>query len=110
MKLYHKFMSRFSEPYRIRNGWGLSPLRNRRELKALVKFCDDYISGKTSLPGQPELNPIRTDIYLNTVMLAKGALSYTRCQCQRCDMKDGNIQAYHNVYDYVQNHCGWYWS
>ena len=108
MKLYRKFMGRFSEPYRIRNGWGLSPLRNKRELKALVKFCDDYINGKTSLPGQPELNPVRSEIYINTSLLSKGI----RCeiQCHHCDKGDGNIQVYTNIYDYIQNHCGWYWS
>ena len=43
MKIYHKIMSKISESYRIKNGFGLSPIRNKRELKALIKFCENQL-------------------------------------------------------------------
>ena len=105
MKLYRKFMSRFSEPYRIRNGWGLSPIRNKRELKALVKFCEDYLH-KTLRRGNPGLSLEMFEIYTNTIKLGKGTVS--TIQCHHCDRGDDNTLVYYNVYDYIKCHCEWY--
>jgi len=39
MSLIYKLRCKLSESFRIKNGFGLSPIRNERELKALIKFC-----------------------------------------------------------------------
>lgn len=82
----HRLRCKFDEPYRIRIGVGLSPIRNQRELKALIAFCEEALKDKKHM----RLNPERRDIYEQTVRLYK---------------EDDP----HFIY-FVSSNCGWYWS
>lgn len=86
MGIIRKLRGRFDEPYRIRNGWGLSPLRSQREVRALVNFC----KGELGDEGHMKLNIARWDIYNETVRL------------YIADSVD--------FHTYVEDHVGWYWS
>lgn len=39
MRLKYKLLSAISEPFKIRNGWGLRIIRTKREYEALLEFC-----------------------------------------------------------------------
>ena len=85
MRIIHKIRCKIDEPYRIRIGFGLSPIRNKRELKALIAFCKEELKYKPSM----KLNPERKKVYEET------------------------ISAYENdywVHDYIREHVGWYWN
>lgn len=83
--MYRKLRYRFDEPFRIRRGVGLSPIRNKREEKALIEFCREQL--KEEHIG---LNPKRKEIYETTVSHYE---------------EYGFIDSV-----YVDDHIGWYWS
>lgn len=85
MSIVHKLKYRFSEPYRIRIGVGLSPIRGKRELKALIAFCEEQL----------------TEAHINFNLAKKDAFEET-------------IRLYYaddqELYYYICNHTDWYWS
>jgi hypothetical protein len=81
-----RLRGKYSEPYRIRNGWGLSPIRNKREETALIDFCKEQLKDRSYM----KLNPERKEIYQTTVKFYK---------------KYGCIDS-----RYVRDHTSWYWS
>ena len=87
MNLLHKLKYRFSEPYRIRIGCGLSPIRNKREMKALIDFCKNTLEEEY----MQKYNTKKRNILKKTIILY--------------DNKD-----YVALYQYVDDHLGWYWS
>lgn len=96
--IMHKIKCKISEPYRIRVGFGLSPIRSKRELKALFEFCkaqlkEDYI----------ELNPVTKKIFEQTVYL------YNK-QVVNNDWSTHSDTHDDNIYSYIEDNCGWYWS
>lgn len=98
----HKICS-LSYTYQVRHGWGVSCVRNRREARALYEFCLRWF-----LEGTAELNPQKSQVLSNTMALYYGEQVQERyewvvCECGECRKN------YYNFYDYVNDHCGWYW-
>lgn len=102
--MLHKIKSCLSETYRIRNGFGLSPIRNERELKALVDFC------KQQLRERKEFNQEITKshwVYLVTIrMYEHGEVAdllfikkYNEWQLD-----------YYTIHQFIEEHSGHYWS
>lgn len=85
MRLIHKLRCQFDEPYRIRMGFGLSPIRNNRELKALIRFCEHELQEE-----HMKLNPALEDVLGETVRLYRANSS--------------------ELHDYINRHVEWYWS
>ena len=104
MNLLHKLKVRYSEAYRIRIGCGLSPIRNKRELKALVKFCK-YELKEPSMA----LNPYRKRLFEATIDLADidGRLVELPLEFT---LENGKKREYINVSEIIDEHTGWYWS
>ena len=101
--------------YRIRHGYGLEPIRNKREAKALYDFCQSWLD-RTEGTEERDLNPERAEIYEHTIKLYeyefKGASlddDFVHCHCPSCK-NAGNGQRHYNFYDYIENHCAWYWD
>lgn len=86
MRLIHRIRCAIDEPYRIRTGFGLSPIRNKREEKALIDFCVEELKDTKHM----NLNPDKRDVYKSTVVFYKD---------------NGCIDHY-----FVNENCGWYWS
>lgn len=89
-----KLLYKFYEPYRIRHGFGLSPIRNQRELKALIDFCEKQLSCKF-------IDPKFERVYKDTLKL------YNSDEPIVIEI-DG--LPYSDVYDFIEDHTGWYWS
>ena len=96
-----------TQAYYIRNGYGLFPIRNKREAKALYKFCLEQLSDENFCKH----NPAKAEVLSNTVTLYHNNFDVPlelhpsiTCQCGFCD------HSFWNFEDYVQEHCGWYWS
>lgn len=102
MSVYKRIMSRISEPYRIRSGYGLSPIRTKREMKALIGFCQEELKDKKHM----RLNPDRKKIYKDTIYLFNHE-GYTPFETKT--IKDGDI-SYYSVDDYIDDHVGWFWN
>ena len=86
MKTIHLIRSRFDEAYRIRCGYGLSLIRSKREMKALIDFCNGELNNKELM----KYNPDRSGVYKETVRLYK--------------TKDFKL------YQYIEQHYDWYWN
>jgi len=93
--MFGTIKEKLSETYRIKNGWGLRAIRNDRELKALITFCyteleEEYLSDK-----QRKLYEATIDAYnmekSDKLFKFKG-------------------KEYIDVYDLIEDYCGWYWS
>jgi hypothetical protein len=95
MSLKHRILSKISASYRIKNGWGLSPIRNNRELKALIWFCENELKDKEHM----RLNPGRKLVYKNTIKLAKGE-----------HVKKYRTQSHYTLYEYIDEKVDWYWN
>jgi hypothetical protein len=108
MNLVHKLRYRFSETYRIRVGGGLDAIRNRREAKALYKFCRAELREYTD--ERRELNPRRVEVYEHYIRLYRWTFKdlgddkyFTK------SVRKFGISAI-NVYDFATNYAGWFWS
>lgn len=67
-----------TEAYRIRHGWGLRPIRNKRELKALIDFCRQELKEPQYQKNYPE-NKKAKEVYETTIELYEintNALTY----------------------------------
>lgn len=83
--MFHKLRSKISEPYRIKVGFGLSPIRNKRELKALMYFCKEQLKEE-----HIQRDTFKKNILENTIKLY--------------ETNDSNIVFY------ISDNCGVYWS
>lgn len=83
--ILHKLKYRFSEPYRIRIGVGLSPVRGKREMKALIAFCEEQLKEEHI----KKYNLAKHDVFKETIRLYKAN-----------DTK---------LYYYICSHTDWYW-
>lgn len=100
--MIHRLRYKFSEPYRIRVGRGLAPIRSEREARALFEFClyevehTDYDLG-------------RHEIFVNTIFLYEyqDEEDWRMIECY-CPNHSGI--KYWSFYEYVTDHAGWYWS
>lgn len=122
--MIRKILSRFSEPYRIRNGWGSDCVRNAREAKALYEFCRNWLVEREGTQ-EYELNPDRVKIYRNTIYLylmefddtlwgldkeskdENGIFELVNCTCPHCKY---DLHEYYSFFEYANDHCGWYWT
>ena len=103
MRIIHKIKYKFSEPYRIRIGAGLSPLRNRREYNALIKFCRKELKDI----GHMRLNPERRKIYQMTIKLHEdNSLKARKFQLPNY----AQPRSYIDVHDFINDHVSWYWN
>lgn len=92
-----------SESYRIRVGRGLNPIRNKREMRALIRFCQEELKDKEHM----KLNPDREELYRSTIALYGNA---EKVVLGKDSYLDGAGRTYHNVFDIIEDHAGWYWS
>lgn len=92
----HRIRCRIDEPYRIKTGFGLSPLRNQREVKALIGFCRSELKDTAHM----ELNPERRAVYQATVQIYDKPLNPVEL----------NGEKYYSLMRIVDDHCGWYWN
>lgn len=100
-----------SHAYYIRNGYGLRPIRSRREAKALYRFCKDQLvsAGKSWLTANPDIR----EVFENTIALyvtefeLGNMTASCKCHCPRCKYSQ---HTYSDFLDYVEDHCGWYWN
>lgn len=99
MSLYHRIMCKFSEPYRIECGFGLSPIRNKREFNALIKFCKRQLEDTELM----ELSPKYKTVYETTVRL------YTE-QILNDDWSSFKKGYKYHIDEYIRNHLDWYWD
>ena len=103
MSLKHKILARISEPYRIRNGWGLSPIRNKRELKALIKFCEEQLEDKKLM----RLNLHLEELYSLTVKIY---YEYPKLTDGMLEVYKYNGRRYYDVYTLIKDNARYYWS
>ena len=102
MNLIHKLRCAIDEPYRIRHGFGLSPLRNKGELRALIDFCKEELKDKEHM----KLNVQRRDIYKETIYLYN-------LMAKNDSPKKGYYFAgkrYMTLMEFVEDYIGWYWN
>lgn len=86
---------------------GIRCVRNKREAKALYKFCLDRLAD-----DHATLSIERQEIFRHTMDLYKYSLQYphidslvVRCGCGRCD----GVFLPWTFYEYVDEHAGAYW-
>lgn len=88
MSIIYKLRHKYDEPFRIRKGYGLSPIRNGRELKALIDFCEAELK-----EGYMKLNLAKQDVLTETIRLYRGS----------------DLDQMH-LHHYIDEHVGYYWS
>ena len=102
MSLLHRIKYKFSEPYRIRIGVGLSPLRNEREYNALIEFCKKELARSESL----RYNRTRKKVYEATIKLHEletpEGFWFKLPYCRK--------MYYNNVNEFINDHVSWYWD
>ena len=84
MNIIYKLRCRFSEPFRIRHGWGLRAIRTDKEMRALLAFCTEELKDTEHM----NLNPKRKEVYEITIALQNDVM----------------------VDEWIEDHIGWYWS
>lgn len=102
MNIIHKLRFKYSEPYRIKMGCGLSPIRNNREYKALMEFCKQELEDKPRM----KLNPTRRKVYEATLELD----SLETPEGFWFKLPHRPKQYYNEVYSFIEDHVGWYWN
>jgi hypothetical protein len=109
MSVVRRLCSHFSGTYRIRHGYGVYPIRNKREAKALYQFCRQEL--KDWDDERCHLNPRRYEIYAHYIRLYrwafedKGDDEYFTGKA----VKKFGISAI-SVYDFARQYAGWFWS
>lgn len=103
MDIKYKIMSALSEPYRIRHGFGLSPVRNNRELKALIRFCQDELDRATVEQLADKVNK-HLEIFYYTIKLYEEQGNYSFEGVKY----DG--VTYLSIYDFINQHIDYYWN
>lgn len=102
MRIIHKIKYHFSEPYRIRIGVGLSPIRNNREYKALIDFCRQELKNTEHM----KLNPSRRKVYEATIKLDELETPEGFWFKLPYDRK----VYYNDAREFINDHVGWYWN
>lgn len=100
--LIHRLKCRFSEPYCIRRGFGLSPLRSNREYKALIDFCERELLDKDHM----KLNPDRRKVYKATLKLNK----LNTPEGFWFKTAHSPKMYYNDPHTFIEDHVGWYWN
>lgn len=104
--MIRKLKARFSECYRIRNGWGIYPIRTKRECKALYDFCKRQIEeSNPSISREKRLSIYRKYMEIYDLDL-EACPPYVYCDCGECLP----THPYQNAIEYAQDHAGWFWS
>lgn len=99
MKLPHR------EPYRIKRGYGLSPIRTNKEMKALLEFCRNELKQTEIM----KLNPERKRIYETTIELYENWAvdgEYKPIKFKPVPQS----KEYYDPQHFIDDHCGWYWN
>lgn len=94
-----------TEAYRIKKGYGLSPIRNKREMKALLEFCRNELKDKE----QMKLNPDRKRIYATTLKLYDQWVSDERYEPVKFKPVK-QLTEYYEPHTFINDHCEWYWN
>lgn len=92
---------KFDEPYRIRHGFGLSPIRNQRELKALIAFCEHELT-EEYIKNNEELKRV----YEFTIKLYKAPLEFLPLYFK----ENNRLMPYVSVSQFIRDHANYYWS
>lgn len=114
MKIVRKLKYKYSEPFRIRVGVGLSPIRNKREYNALIKFCENELKELESDQEYKKNNYERWKVYAATIVLHRQNLSddpgtYLEIRKFQLTPRD-KIVSYNDVTDFIDDHVAWYWN
>jgi hypothetical protein len=90
---------------RIKRGYGLSVIRNNRELLALMEFCRNSLRDKKD-------NFMITNNKHCWVWLVTLKLYGNRCEEDLILIDKFNPERtmYYDVIDFIESHAGWYWS
>lgn len=99
-RIIHRIRYKLSESYRIERGRGLMPIRNDKELKALIAFCRRYLKEEHA-----KLNPERCQIYELTIAFYEDRAEIG----QKVDIA-GHIIYPCYIHDVINEFCGWYWD
>lgn len=96
---------RHFEWWRIKQGYGLSPIRSDREMKALLEFCTNELKDTEHM----ELNPDRKRVYETTIQLynnwvVKGEFIPIKFKPVK------QTKEYFDPHHFVEDHVGWYWN
>jgi len=92
--MIYKLRCKFSESYRIKNGFGLKPIRNKKELKALISFCKEQDNSiwNSSFDG----------VWLQTIKMYEEAKQFDK-------LGEPHFK-WAKLYNYIEEHCYSYWS
>lgn len=96
----------------IERGYGVYAIRNKREAKALYRFCLDSIADAHEA-GDKNLDTTRNQVYENTIEIYRNNFCdqnlYEQelifCDCGHCD----GVFLPYDIWAYTNNHAGWYW-
>lgn len=104
-KLFYRIMCRTSEAYRIRHGFGIYPIRNKREARALYKFCEEQLKEEHLYLDD---NKKRLEVYQAYINLYRASFMNLKDDY----IPDTTLDGWHytNVYDFTQDYAGWFWS
>lgn len=106
----HRMRYAISESYRIQSGGGIRPIRNQRELDALINFCRSELKNVDYM----RLNPDRKKIYQMTVDLYDQEHSDDiNIAYKTLSIKLDHYSKpmhYNDVIDFICDHVNWYWS
>lgn len=98
MRLIHSIRCEFDEAYRIQTGFGLSPIRDKRELKALIKFCK-YELNELEIYN---LGSSFKEVWQQTIELYNEA--------KLADATGEPHNKFNKLNHYIIEHAGCYWS
>jgi len=105
-RLWRKLRAPLSEPYRIRQGYGLSPIRTQRELRALKDFCLGQLKEKHI----QEFNPQQKQVYESTVDIINKEKTDSIGPGTYLELCDCHEVPYWNSQNFIDDHVGHYWS
>lgn len=103
MNIFYRLRARTSEIFRIRNGFGIWPIRNLREATALYNFCMNEINNRPV--RERKLNPERFQIYKEYCRLYRWTLGV-----RKQPIVERGGKSYINMYDFARDFAGWFWS
>lgn len=93
------------EWWRIKQGYGLSPIRTDREMKALLDFCRNELKDAKHM----KLNPDRKRIYETTIKLYEQWV--TNVEYEPIKFKPvKKLNSYYEPHSFISDHCDWFWN
>lgn len=94
----------------IRRGYGIHAIRNKREAKALYDFCNRRIA---ELEQERKYDDPRLAVYKKTMEIYQNNFRDTGrqdellcCDCGQCS----NFYASYDIWQYANDHAGFYWD